>query len=148
MSSTPYTENELVNISSVGNIESNIKIHDFYGSTFDEKYSEIFRPFQCIILCPSPTVRWLGVNRNYLERLIFSLKEMVDTPDTTHPNVVCVVCECGGNLCECRDVKLWKSLYNAAAVRNHSGILSLLSANNIFPAVTVRYHREQVVIYP
>ena len=59
-----------------------------------------------------------------------------------HPDV-CVICEIeGGTLCECRDVKTWISLYNAASARRHSGILALSCSKDDFPIATVRYHRE------
>ena len=56
---------------------------------------------------------------------------------------LCLIC--GGNsdskFVTCKDVKSWRSLYDAAVKQNNVSIISI-SSPDVFPCSKVRYHRQ------
>lgn len=58
-------------------------------------------------------------------------------------SINCIICRKEGeSLSECRDFTSWNTLHSAAKIRNHTGILSLMTNENGLPCTAIRYHRE------
>ena len=55
---------------------------------------------------------------------------------------VCIICNGSGtHLATCRDIKSWETLYCAAVIRDHKGILELSVGESDFPRRPEKYHR-------
>ena len=58
-------------------------------------------------------------------------------------NKICIICgEEAMNLSLYKDAKSWKTLYEAAQIRNHQRTLSAPVEGNGFPTQPIKYHRD------
>ena len=56
---------------------------------------------------------------------------------------ICIICGCSGtNATQCKDLRSWSTLYQAAIIQNHETILAISQNEGVFPERCVNYHQS------